>query len=92
MSAINYVPWIISIMSVLVTLYSLFHKENKDKSDKDMNMEMNTQVSLAKLDVKLGMILDSMNEIKTAQIRQDKRMDSLSERVTKLEEIVRREG
>lgn len=89
MSTINYVPWIISIISILVMLYSLFHKENKDKAEKESNIEISTQVAIAKLDVKLSMILDSMNEMKTAQSNQDKRIDNLSERLSKVEEYIK---
>lgn len=89
MSTINYVPWIISIISILVMLYSLFHTENKNKADKESNIEIATQVAIAKLDVKLSMILDSMNEMKTAQSNQDKRIDKLSERLSKVEEYIK---
>ena len=89
MSTINYVPWIISIISILVMLYSLFHTENKNKAEKESNMEISTQVAIAKLDVKLSMILDSMNEMKTAQSNQDKRIDKLSERLSKVEEYIK---
>lgn len=89
MSTINYVPWIISIISILVMLYSLFHTENKNKADKESNIEIATQVAIAKLDVKLSMILDSMNEMKTSQSNQDKRIDKLSERLSKVEEYIK---
>ena len=89
MSTINYVPWIISIIAILVTLYSLFNTENKNKADKESSVEIATQVAIAKLDVKLSMILDSMNEMKTAQSNQDKRIDKLSERLSKVEEYIK---
>lgn len=89
MPTINYIPWIISIIAILVTLYSLFHKENKDKAEKESSVEIATQVAIAKLDVKLSMILDSMNEMKTAQSNQDKRIDKLSERLSKVEEYIK---
>lgn len=89
MTSINYIPWIISIIAILVTLYSLFHKENRDKAEKESSIEIATQVAIAKLDVKLSMILDSMNEMKTTQNNQDKRIDNLSERISKIEEYIK---
>ena len=89
MTSINYIPWIISIIAILVTLYSLFNKENRDKAEKESSIEIATQVAIAKLDVKLSMILDSMNEMKTTQNNQDKRIDNLSERISKIEEYIK---
>lgn len=89
MEATNYIPWIISSVAILVTLYSLFHKENQDKQNRSTDAEIGTQVAIAEIGVKLTMILESMNELKSSINKQDRRLDSLTERVTKLEDFVK---
>lgn len=89
MEATNYIPWIISSVAILVTLYSLFHKENQDKQNRSTDVEIGTQVAIAEIGVKLNMILESMNELKSSMNKQDRRLDSLTERVTKLEDFVK---
>lgn len=88
MKATDYIPWIISSFAILVTLYSLFHKENQDKQNRSTDTEIGTQVAIAEIGVKLTMILESMNELKSSMNKQDRRLDSLTERVTKLEDFV----
>ena len=89
MEATNYIPWIISSVAILVTLYSLFHKENQDKQNRSTDVEIGTQVAIAEIGVKLNMILESMNELKSSMNKQDRRLDSLTARVTKLEDFVK---
>lgn len=88
----DYIPIIVSVAAVLVTLYSLFHKENRDKEQQTTSSEIDTQVAIAKLDVKLGIILDTMNEMKETQRKQDDRIDLLAERVSKLENAINNGG
>lgn len=88
----DYIPIIVSVVAVLVTLYSLFHKENRDKEQQTASSEIDTQVAIAKLDVKLGIILDTMNEMKETQRKQDDRIDLLAERVSKLENAINNGG
>lgn len=88
----EYIPIIVSVIAVLVTLYSLFHKENRDKEQHTASSEIDTQVAIAKLDVKLGIILDTMNEMKETQRKQDDRIDLLAERVSKLENAIKHGG
>lgn len=88
----DYIPIIVSVFAVLVTLYSLFHKENRDKEQQTTSSEIDTRVDIAKLDVKLGIILDTMNEMKETQRKQDDRIDLLAERVSKLENAINNGG
>lgn len=85
---INYIPWIISIIAIMVTIYSLFHKENKDESIRKNNIESSMQIAIARLDAKLDMLMQTLNEMKNSQEKFDKRVDDHETRISKLEQMV----
>lgn len=85
---INYIPWIISIIAIMVTIYSLFHKENKEESIRKNNIESSMQIAIARLDAKLDMLMQTLNEMKNSQEKFDKRVDDHETRISKLEQMV----
>lgn len=73
----QYIPWVLTTISILVTLYLAFHKESKEDQEKDNKEEKALAVSFAKMDVKMDAMLSSVNEVRLDQKNQSTRISTL---------------
>lgn len=85
----QYITWIISIISVFVAVYSLFHKENRDKTVSENANDTELKVSIATHNAKLDMLLSSVNKIEANQEQQSKKFEDFATRLVKVEQSVK---
>ena len=81
----KYIPWMISVIAILVSLYALFHKENKDDTQKQADRNTSIDIAIARLEAKLDMLLGIKAEIKDNVALLDSKVDEHEIRITKLE-------
>lgn len=77
----QYIPWLISISAILVSLYLAFHKEHKDDKTKETTESKNLSVAFAKMDVKQDSILTAVNEMRLDQKSQNQKISDIEKQV-----------
>ena len=77
----QYIPWLISITAIFVSLYLAFHKEHKDDQAKETTESKNLSVAFAKMDVKQDSILTAVNEMRLDQKTQSQKISDIEKQI-----------
>ena len=85
----EYVPLIISIAAILVSLYLAFHKEHKDDQTKESEESKDLSVAFARMDVKQDNILAAVNEMRLDQKMQNKKIESMEKDIVRVDSSVK---
>lgn len=76
---LQYLPVAISVLSVCVAVYSLFHKEHIDSMNCESANDTELKVALATHNTKLDMLLSNVNKL-------DVRIEDFATRLAKVEQ------